>query len=72
MTMPRPEATKPCSGGGGRGRCKKRLVAASLEPTAAVCRVARAAGLYAGRLFKWRRELFPDVFTSAAIGLSHE
>jgi len=36
---------------------KERLVAASLEPGAAVSAVAREAGLHPSQLYKWRRHL---------------
>jgi transposase len=36
---------------------KERLVAASLEPGAAVSALAREAGLHPTQLYKWRRQL---------------
>jgi transposase len=36
---------------------KERLVAASLEPGAAVSVLAREAGLHPSQLYKWRRQL---------------
>ena len=36
---------------------KERLVAASLEPGAAVSAVAREAGLHPTQLYRWRRQL---------------
>jgi transposase len=36
---------------------KERLVAASLEPGASVSAVAREAGMHAGQLYGWRRQL---------------
>ena len=36
---------------------KERLVAASLEPGAAVSALAREAGLHPSQLYKWRRQL---------------
>ena len=36
---------------------KERLVAASLEPGAAVSALARAAGLHPTQLYRWRRQL---------------
>jgi len=36
---------------------KERLVAASLESGVSVSEVARAAGLHASQLFKWRKQL---------------
>jgi transposase len=36
---------------------KERIVAASLEPGAVASEVARAAGVYASQLFRWRRQL---------------
>ncbi|RCS21324.1 hypothetical protein DUT91_24940 [Phyllobacterium salinisoli] len=36
---------------------KERLVAATFEPGASVSEVARSAGIHAGQLFRWRKEL---------------
>jgi transposase len=36
---------------------KERLVAACLEPGASVSEIARLAGIHAGQLFRWRKEL---------------
>ncbi|WP_082046644.1 IS66-like element accessory protein TnpA [Rhizobium gallicum] len=36
---------------------KERLVAACLEPNASVSEIARSAGIHAGQLFRWRKEL---------------
>lgn len=36
---------------------KEKLVAASLEPSASACEVARSAGLHVSQLFRWRKEL---------------
>jgi transposase len=36
---------------------KERLVAATLEPGASVSAIARGAGIHAGQLYGWRREL---------------
>ena len=36
---------------------KERIVAAALEPGAVASEVARAAGIYASQLFRWRRQL---------------
>ena len=36
---------------------KERLVAATLEPGASVSAVAREAGIHAGQLYGWRRQL---------------
>ena len=36
---------------------KERLVAASLEPGAAVSALAREAGLHPTQLYRWRRQL---------------
>ncbi|RNJ42593.1 transposase [Mesorhizobium erdmanii] len=38
---------------------KERLVAACLEPNASVSEIARSAGIHAGQLFRWRKELCP-------------
>ena len=45
---------------------KERLVAATLEPGASVVAVAREAGIQAGQLYGWRRQLR----TRAAIGFA--
>jgi len=36
---------------------KEQIVAAALEPGAVVSEVARAAGIHASQLFRWRQEL---------------
>lgn len=36
---------------------KERIVAAALEPGAIASEVARAAGIHASQLFRWRQEL---------------
>ncbi|MER8435972.1 transposase [Mesorhizobium sp. M1312] len=36
---------------------KERLVAATFEPGASVSEIARSAGIHAGQLFLWRKEL---------------
>jgi transposase len=36
---------------------KERIVAAALEPGAVASEVARAAGIHASQLFRWRQEL---------------
>lgn len=36
---------------------KERIVAAAMEPGAVASEVARAAGIYASQLFRWRQEL---------------
>jgi transposase len=36
---------------------KERVVAAAIEPGAVASEVARAAGIYASQLFRWRRQL---------------
>lgn len=36
---------------------KERLVAATLEPGASVSAIAREAGIHAGQLYGWRRQL---------------
>jgi transposase len=36
---------------------KERLVAATFEPGASVSEIARSAGIHAGQLFRWRKEL---------------
>ena len=36
---------------------KERIVAAALEPGAVACEVARASGIHASQLFRWRQEL---------------
>ena len=37
---------------------KERIVAASMEPGAVVSAVARAAGIHASQLYRWRQELW--------------
>ena len=46
---------------------KERIVAASMEPGAVVSAVARAAGIHASQLCRWRQELCGR--TRAAPGL---
>jgi transposase len=51
---------------------KERLVAAAMEPGAVASEVARAAGIHASQLFRWRQELcertqIPAAFNSVAI-----
>lgn len=36
---------------------KERIVAAALEPGAVASEIARAAGIHASQLFRWRRQL---------------
>ena len=36
---------------------KERIVAASIEPGAVASEVARAAGIHASQLFRWRQQL---------------
>jgi transposase len=36
---------------------KRRLVAATLEPGASVSAIAREAGIHAGQLYGWRRQV---------------
>jgi transposase len=36
---------------------KERLVAATFEPGACVSEIARSAGIHAGQLFRWRKQL---------------
>ncbi|WP_093041243.1 transposase [Rhizobium tibeticum] len=45
---------------------KERLVAATFEPGASVSDVARSAGIHAGQLFRWRKELCQILAPSAA------
>src|SRR3977135_217595 len=53
---------------------KERIVAAVLEPGAVASEVARAAGIHASQLFRWRQELClpasPPSF--APVGVVHE
>jgi transposase len=49
------------------------IVAAALEPGAVASEVARAAGIHASQLFRWRQQLcepaqVPAAFNSVAIG----
>jgi transposase len=51
---------------------KERIVAAAIEPGAVASEVARAAGIYASQLFRWRRQLceptqIPAVFNPVAV-----
>ena len=51
---------------------KERIVAAAIEPGAVASEVARAAGIYASQLFRWRRQLcepvqIPAVFNPIAV-----
>lgn len=51
---------------------KERIVAASMEPGAVASEVARAAGIHASQLFRWRQQLckrtqVPAAFSPVAI-----
>jgi transposase len=51
---------------------KERIVTAAMESGAVASEVARAAGIYASQLFRWRRQLcepaqVPAVFTPVAV-----
>ena len=51
---------------------KERIVAAALEPGAVASEVARAAGIHASQLFRWRQELcgrsrVPPAFSSVVV-----
>jgi transposase len=51
---------------------KERIVAVAMEPGAVASEVARAAGIYASQLFRWRRQLcepvqIPAVFNPVAV-----
>jgi transposase len=51
---------------------KERIVAAAIEPGAVASEVARAAGIHASQLFRWRHELCdaaatPSVFSPVAV-----
>ena len=51
---------------------KERIVTAAMEPGAVASEVARAAGIYASQLFRWRRQLcepaqVPAVFNPVAV-----
>src|SRR5271170_801301 len=51
---------------------KERIVAAAMEPGAVASEVARAAGIYASQLFRWRRQFcepaqIPAVFNPVAV-----
>ena len=49
---------------------KERIVAAAMEPGAVASEVARAAGVHASQLFRWRQQLCsaaPAVFAPVAI-----
>jgi transposase len=45
---------------------KERIVAAALEPGASASEVARAAGIHASQLFRWRQQLCERVQVPAA------
>jgi transposase len=51
---------------------KERIVAAAMAPGAVASEVARAAGIYASQLFRWRQELcerapVPAAFNSVVV-----
>jgi transposase len=51
---------------------KERIVVAAMEPGAVASEVARAAGIHASQLFRWRQELceraqIPAVFSPVAV-----
>ena len=51
---------------------KERIVAAAMEPGAVASEVARAAGIHASQLFRWRQQLcertqIPAVFNSVEV-----
>ena len=51
---------------------KERIVAAALEPGAVASEVARAAGIHASQLFRWRQQLcdrpqLPAAFSPVAV-----
>ena len=51
---------------------KERIVAAAMEPGAVASEVARAAGIHASQLFRWRQQLceraqIPAAFTPVAV-----
>src|SRR6195256_3283718 len=51
---------------------KERIVAAAMAPGAVASEVARAAGIYASQLFRWRQELCertpaPAAFNSVVV-----
>lgn len=51
---------------------KERIVAAAIEPGAVASEVARAAGIHASQLFRWRQQLCgplqpPPTFTPVAV-----
>jgi transposase len=51
---------------------KERIVAAAMEPGAVASEVARAVGVHASQLFRWRRQLcepaqIPAVFNPVAV-----
>jgi transposase len=45
---------------------KERIVAAAMEPGAVASEIARAAGIHASQLFRWRRQLCERAPTPAA------
>lgn len=67
MTMPRAEVITSVQRRRRWSREEKeRLVSASLEPGAGASEVARAAGIHASQLFRWRKELCERSETSVA------
>jgi transposase len=53
---------------------KEQIVAAAIEPGAVASEVARAAGIHASQLFRWRQQLCgppqdPPAFTPVAVAL---
>jgi transposase-like protein len=56
---------------------KEQIVGAAMEPGAVAAEVARAAGIYPGQLFRWRRQVceltqVPAVFTPVAVAAEAE
>ena len=45
---------------------KERIVAATMEPGAVACEIARAAGIDASQLFRWRQQLCERAPSQAA------
>jgi transposase-like protein len=46
---------------------KERIVAAAIEPGAVASEVARAAGIHASQLFRWRQQLCSSAAPAAAV-----
>ena len=50
---------------------KERIVTAAMEPGAVASEIARAAGIHASQLFRWRQELCERVGPESPLRLGH-